>query len=115
MPLRVRVRKDRVEFSRQHFVPHQMQPHPRRRGPVKIKRLHRLTHIRAQLVPRIGLGEDTLPQCLGHKAPIALLCDLENQLVYRRPVTPAFVRRKRRVSNAVFTIQPRRFRIRVHP
>ena len=72
-----------------------MQAHASRGGAVKIKCRDRFTPVAAELVPRIGLGENALPERLGHKPSVALRSDRENELVRRWQLREGHFHRKR--------------------
>jgi hypothetical protein len=59
-----------------------VEAHAAGRGPIKIKRRHRLAHVGAQFVPAVGLREDAFAQRLGHEASVALLGDFKNEFVH---------------------------------
>ncbi len=59
-----------------------------RSGSVKIKRLHRFTHIGAQFIPRVRLRDNAFAQRLGDEATISLLGDFKNKLVHRTRLLP---------------------------
>jgi hypothetical protein len=68
--------------SRQHFVSHQMQPQNLWGGLIEIERCHRLTHMGAQLLPAVRLGDDTFSERLGDEAAVGLLSDGKDQFVH---------------------------------
>jgi len=83
-------RSGRAESSRlgKDLIANKMQTNPGRPlRTVKVEGGHRLLHMPAQRLPVIGFGENALGQALRHKASVAFLGNLENNLIHAVQLT----------------------------
>jgi hypothetical protein len=75
-----------VSFRGEHFVANKMQANAGRLWLIEEVRIHRLADVRAQLLPRVRLRDDTLRQALGDKPAVGLLRHLKDDLVHGRSI-----------------------------